>query len=138
MNREQWNLIFNTVKRISRRVVIEQRPQRLRFGDWLIVSMFMWAVAHDRPQSWACSRENYNSLFRPRQLPSVSQFNRRMNHPRVLEILLRVHRELGGDITATALSYLDGKPLTVGVASKDTDARSGHVMGGFARGYKLH
>jgi|ERR1700761_427149 len=138
MNRAQWSLILKTIKRISRSVAVEQRPSRLRFGDWLIVSMYFWTVAHDRPQSWSCRRENYSSLFRPRKLPSVSQFNRRMNQRRVLEILNRLHRELGGDITATALSYLDGKPLTVGVASKDPDAKSGHVMGGYARGYKLH
>lgn len=138
MSSEEWKLILKATQRASRQVAAQQRPQRLRFGDWLIVSMFFWAVAHDRPQSWACDRRNYNSLFRPRKLPSVSQFNRRMNHPRTLEILLNVHRQLGGEITATALSYLDGKPLTVGVASKDRDAKSGHVMGGYARGYKLH
>jgi hypothetical protein len=101
--------------------------------------MYLWAVAHDRCQSWACDRSHYGNVFRPRgRLPSVSQFNRRVAGGRTRMILERVHRELGGEVTATALSYLDGKPLTVGVASKDPDAARGHVMGGFARGYKLH
>jgi hypothetical protein len=78
-------------------------------------------------------------VFRPRhRLVSISQFNRRINSPHTRLILLQVHRELAGDLTAAAISYLDGKPLTVGVASKDRDAARGHVMGGFAKGYKLH
>ena len=61
-----------------------------------------------------------------------------MNEPRTREVLPRVHRDLAGPLTATALTYPDGKPLPVGVASKDPGAARGHVMGGFARGYKLH
>jgi Transposase DDE domain len=139
MDRDQWKVVLEAVKRAAREVNRSHRPRRRpRFADWLIVAMFLWAVAHDRPQSWACDRKNYGGVFRPRKLPSVSQFNRRMNEPRTRLILLGVHRTLAGPITATALSYLDGKPLTVGVASKDPEAARGHVMGGFARGYKLH
>jgi IS5 family transposase len=138
MDRDEWKVIMRAVKRAARRVAAEARPQRLRFGDWLIGAMFLWAVAHDRPQSWCCDRRHYSSVFRPRKLPSVSQFNRRMNCPRIERILRLLQDDLGGDLMATALSYLDGKPLTVGVASKDSEAARGHVMGGFAKGYKLH
>ena len=138
MDRQEWTIVLQAVKRAARQVNRVHRPRRLTFGDWLIVAMFLWTVAHDRPQSWACDRDHYSTLFRPRKLPSVSQFNRRMNQERTHLILLRVHQMLGGGLAATALSYLDGKPLVVGVASKDRDARRGHVMGGFAKGYKLH
>lgn len=139
MDQEQWTIVLSAVRRASRRVHKIHQPKRLRFGDWLIVAMFLWAVAHDRPQSWACDRRHYNAIFRPRKrLPSVSQFNRRVASERTRQILQLVHQELAGEMTATALSYLDGKPLRVGVASKDPDATVGHVMGGFARGYKLH
>lgn len=138
MDREQWKIVLAAVKRASRQVARILRPKRLRFADWLIVALFLWAVAHDRPQSWACDRSHYSRVFRPRKLPSISQFNRRLNGPRTYLILQQVHGELGGEVTATALSYLDGKPLVVGVASKDPEARRGHVMGGFAKGYKLH
>jgi hypothetical protein len=113
-------------------------PRRPGFSDRLIVLMFLWALAHQQPQSWAADRAHCYGPFRPRDLPSVSQFNRRMNHPRTAAILAAVHGELAGEITATAISYLDGKPLLVGVASKDPDAARGHVSGGFAKGYKLH
>jgi len=138
MDRNDWSNLLVTVRRISREVNALYKPKRLRFADWLIVAMYLWAVAHDRTQSWACQRASYASAFRPRKLPSVSQFNRRLNDARTHLILQRVHQELAGPITATALSFLDGKPLPVGVASKDRDAKRGHVMGGFAKGYKLH
>jgi len=139
MDREQWKIVLSAVRRAARVVARTHCPKRLRFADWLIVAMYLWAVAHDRPQSWACDGTHYSGVFRPRKaLPSISQFNRRINTERTRLILLRVHQELAGDLTATAINYLDGKPLVVGVASKDRDAARGHVMGGFARGYKLH
>lgn len=140
MDRESWRIVLIVVRRASRQVIRSAPPaRRPRFADWLIVAMFLWAAAHDRCPSWACDRRHYNGIFRPRRrLPSVSQFNRRVRHPRTRAVLQRVHDELGGPVTATALSYLDGKPLVVGVASKDPDARRGHVLGGYARGYKLH
>ena len=138
MDRQAWSILMRTVRRVTREVNRVFNSKRLRFDDALIIAMFLWTVAHDRPQSWACQRSSYYGWFRPRRLPSVSQFNRRLNEPRMLLILQRLYLELARSITATALSYLDGKPLAVGVASKDPDARRGHVMGGYAKGYKLH
>jgi hypothetical protein len=140
MDHEQWKIVLGVVRRAAcQEAQANPPPRRPQFPDWLVVAMYLWAVAHDRPQGWACDRSHYGVAFRPRgPLPSVSQFNRRTNLPRTSSILQRVHDALAGDVAATALTYLDGKPLTVGVASKDPDARRGHVMGGFAKGYKLH
>jgi len=140
VDRDQWGVVLDAVKRAARAVAKDSpRGRRPRFADWLVVAMYLWAVAHDRCQSWACDRRHYGGAFRPRgKLPSVSQFNRRVAGERTRRVLRAVHEELAGDLTATALSYLDGKPLTVGVASKDPEAARGHVMGGFAKGYKLH
>jgi hypothetical protein len=138
---EEWKIVVAAVRRAARAEAGANPPvRRPRYPDWLVVAMFLWACGHDRCPSWACDRSHYGSAFRPRgRLPSVSQFNRRMNEPRTWAVLQRVHDAVGGGpVTATALTYLDGKPLTVGVASKDPDAKRGRVMGGFARGYKLH
>src|SRR4029078_7979289 len=108
------------------------------FSDALIVAMYLWSVWHDRCLSWACDKRHYGKFFRPRKLPSVSQFTRRVKTPRCQRILQAVHQELAGHVRPTRISYLDGKPLTVGPASKDSQALRGHVMGGFAKGYKLH
>lgn len=136
MDRDAWKLTLAAVKRAARRL---PRPaRRFAFADWLVVAMYLWAVAHDRPQSWACVRAHYTSLFRPRKLPSVSQFNRRVACERTRQLLLLVHQDLGGTLVPTAISYLDGKALPVGPCSKDPDAKRGKVYKGFAKGYKLH
>ena len=135
MDRVPWKVVLSAVKRAARRL---PRDRRLTFGDWLIAAMYLWAVAHDRCQSWACDRAHYPGWFRPRKLPSVSQFNRRVASDRVRRVLQDAHDDLGGPLVPTALSYLDGKALAVGPTSKDPDARRGRVAGGFAKGYKLH
>ena len=136
VEREQWHTVLSAVKRASRRLPKPKR--RPKFPDWLIVAMFLWAVWHDRCLSWACGRSHYGALFRPRKLPSVSQFTRRLKTRRCRQILQWVHEGLSEAHLATPVSYVDGKPLTVGAVSKDRDARWGKVSGGYAKGYKLH
>jgi hypothetical protein len=94
-------------------------------------------VLHDRPMTWLLQRCHYNRLFRPRKLPSISQLNRRIASDRFQKILQRVHEQLVGDVRFKGLR-IDGKPLCVSAVSGDRDARSGHISGGFAKGYKLH
>jgi hypothetical protein len=136
MDREIWNRIVRSVKAAARRVKPSVRCPR--FGDRLIVTMYLWAVWHDRPQCWACDKSHYGALFRPRKLPSVSQFNRRIKTDSCQQILQRVHNHQADLDRPVAVNYIDGKPLLVSPVSKDRDARAGHVTGGFARGYKLH
>jgi hypothetical protein len=137
MDREIWGLVLAAIKRASRAVTASVRCPT--FADWLIVAMYHWAVWHDRPQGWACDRGHYGPLFRPRgPLPGVSQFNRRVKTDSVRRILQLAHDELAAVGRATPVSFLDGKPLPVSPVSKDPDARSGHVTGGFDKGYKLH
>lgn len=137
MDREIWTVVLKQVKRAARQL---SPAKRMRYPDWLITALFLWAVAHERPMCWACDRRNYTSHFRPpKRLPSVSQFTRRVKSPRVQTILQTVHEALAGPPLAfTALCFLDGKPLPIGAAGKDPDAKVGHVIGGFAKGYKLH
>jgi hypothetical protein len=135
MDRDVWVRI---VAAIDRAVRAAGRPaRRPKYADGLVVRMYFWAVGHDRPPSWAAGRGHYGALFRPRKLPSVSQFNRRLAEPRAQSILQRVHGALAAGPPSPAHT-LDGKPLTVGPCSKDRDAARGKVPGGFAKGYKLH
>lgn len=135
MDRDQWHMVLEAVKRSDRAL---GRAKRMRYPCWLIVAMYIWSVAHDRPLCWACDRTHYTGWFRPRRLPSVSQFTRRIKTPRCQRILQDVHDALARREIPVAISYLDGKPLAVGGASRDPDARSGRGVGGFAKGYKLH
>lgn len=138
MDRELWTLVFATVKRAAREVGWNGGRRRPRYPNWLVVAMYLWAVWHDRPLCWACDRGHYTGLFRPRALPSVSQFTRRVKSHDCQRILQLVHDELAQRGLLTEEGYLDGKPLPVSPVSKDRQATRGKVSGGFAKGYKLH
>lgn len=145
MDREIWKAVMSAVRKAAR-AVEAQGPRARRkplYPNWLIVAMYLWGVWHDRCLSWCCDRGHYGALFRPRVLPSVSQFTRRVKTDECQAILQRVHEDLAARGVAAAaapgaLSYVDGKPLPVGPASKDPDAARGKVSGGYAKGYKLH
>jgi IS5 family transposase len=136
MDRDIWASIVRLVRRAEREL---PRPRRrAEYPDGLIVLMCLWAVWHDRPMCWACQRCHYGTLFRPRRLPSVSRFSRRLRSPRCAAILQRLHDLLSAGAGGGRLSFLDGKPLPVGESTKDPDARTGRGAGRFSRGYRLH
>jgi len=136
MDSHVWREVYQTIRCVDRKIPsVGRRP---KYSDALIVAMYLWSVAHDRPLCWACRRSSYGGCFRPRNLPSVSQFCRRIKTGRCEQILQRVHERIAHFEWPQDPSFIDGRALTVGPHSKDRDARSGSVSGGFARGYKLH
>jgi hypothetical protein len=136
IDRQIWTRVIQAIRRAAK--AVGRIGRKCVYRDGLIAAMYLWCVWHDRPLCWACDRLHYNTLFRPRKLPSVSQFTRRVKTPSIRRVLRRVHDELAVVQRATPLSYLDAKPLVVGGASKDKQARRGRGVGSFAKGYKLH
>jgi hypothetical protein len=136
MHTRIWHLLTAAVRSADQRV--PRRSRRSRYTDALITRMYLWSVWHDRPLCWACDRAHYNRMFRPRQLPSVSQFCRRVKTPRVLELFQAVNAYLTRTDTPVELAFLDGKPLPISFQSRDPDARVGWATKRFAKGYKLH
>jgi hypothetical protein len=136
MDREIWTLNLAAIKRAAR--ALKRSGRRPKFADWLIVAMYLWSVWHDRPLCWACDRDHYGTLFRPRKLPSVSQFTRRIKTQRCQAILQHVHDQMARRNQIIQIGLIDGKPLLVSPVSKDRQATRGKISGGFARGYKLH
>lgn len=136
MDSHVWRIVYQTIRSVERG--IPKSGRRPDYSDVLIVAMYLWSVAHDRPLCWACKRTNYSSWFRPRRLPSVSQFCRRIQAERCDRILQRVHERLSHIDWASELSFVDGRALPVGAHTTDEDARAGRAPSGFARGYKLH
>ena len=131
-----WKEIYQAIRRADRSLArVGRRPT---YTDGLIVGMYMWSVWHDRPLCWACDRRNYSSLFRPRRLPSVSQFCKRIHSERCDDILQYLQTHLAGLESFTELSFIDGRAMRVGPYSKDREAKSGFAPGGMAKGYKLH
>lgn len=136
MDKRIWNIITKVIMRVNR--TIPRSGRRPTFSDVLVVRMHLWSVWHERPLCWACDRQHYGSLFRPRRLPSVSQFCRRVKSPRVQELLERVNVKLTQRSRPATLTFLDGKPLPVSRHTRDRQAKKGYADGVFRRGYKLH
>ena len=138
MSSQVWRSVYHTIRMVNRSIPREGR--RPTFPDTLIVAMYLWATFHDRPMCWAADRLNYSSCFRPRRLPSRSQFCRRIKSRRCNAILRAVFDRLGrsDDSGGGSLRLMDGRALRVQSHSKDPEATRGWASGGFARGYKLH
>lgn len=138
MDRELWKRILIAIQRAANSVGWHGGRRKPQYPNWLIVAMYAWSVAHDRPLSWACRRDSYGTRFRPRTLPSISQFTRRIKSDDCQHILQLVHDQFAQRGVATHAIYIDGKPLVVSPVSKDRDAKRGRISGAFARGYKLY
>jgi Transposase DDE domain len=138
MDRELWTSVLLAVQRAAARVGWNGGRRKPVYVNGLIVAMYIWSVTHDRPLSWACRRSSYHGLFRPRRLPSISQFTRRIKSDDCQRILQLVHDAFAQRRVTTDAIYIDGKALPVSPVSNDRDARRGKISGAFARGYKLH
>ena len=131
-----WKLVCAAVRSADR--AVKRRGRKMVYTDQQIVKMLLWTVRHDRPLCWACDRQNYGTAYRPRQLPSVSQFCRRAQSPRVAAMIEYVNRFLMRPRRPVSVVCVDGKALPVSDYSRDRDATNGWGTGHFQRGYKLH
>lgn len=136
MSSHVWRLVYRTLRRVNRR--IPRQGRMCQYPDTLIVAMYLWAVFHDRPLCWAAERANYSSVFRPRRLPSRSQFGRRIRTARCQALLDALNQEFARVEDAPDIFLMDSRPLRVGPYSGDPDVRNGYTKDGFTKGYKLH
>jgi len=131
MERELWKQLYRMVVRLDNLWTNGlYRPAE-------IVVVYLWAVIHDRPTSWACDPSNWEAAP-PSRLPSQSTMSRRLRSRAIEQLLARVEAELRGDPRQWWVHRIDSKPLPIGPYSKDSDAKCGRSGNGFARGYKLH
>ena len=138
MDRELWASVVRAIRRAARQVGWNGGRRRPVYPNRTIVAMYVWSVWHDRTLSWACRRGSYGGLFRPRDLPSVSQFSRRVRSDDCQRILQLAHDAFAQRGRVAHLAIVDGKALPVSAVSGDRGARRGKISGAFARGYKLH
>jgi hypothetical protein len=135
MERELWPQVHHLVLSIGAAI----RQVNVTFQPHILVLALLWAALHDRPPSWACRQADWaTTTLRPAGLPSPSALNRRLKSVAVGVLLRMVAERLRGRGPASLVLILDGKPLPVGGASHDPDARNGHGAGKIAKGYKLH
>jgi hypothetical protein len=135
MERKLWTRLCDLVAESCRRI---SHPG-VRFSDRWILLVYLWAVLHDRPTSWACREENWPRDLRPFELPSQPTMSRRLRSPHVQWALALILERLRGDPPPPGLvKCIDAKPLPVGGASKDPDARWGQGTRTMIKGYKLY
>lgn len=137
MERELWPVLYRTVREVARGYHQKYVP----IPGWILVLTMLWAALHDRPVAWACNPKNWSTTrLRSPRLPSARTMSRRVDGV-ALGLLWRAIGQRLREFSATQpalLAFLDGKPLTVGGATKDRDARYGRAAGVMAKGYKLH
>ncbi len=137
MDRQIWHQIRSAVRRADR--IVPRRGRKATYSDSLIVLLHIWCVWHDRPRCFMRDRLHLRPWLRPRQLPSYSQFCRRLHSKRVVALIEQSCRVLIQAVRRPGtVRVLDGKALAVSENSRDPDAKKGRGVGGFARGYKLH
>jgi len=134
MERELWSALYKVAQECDPRRVWDL----VRFRDHEIVGLFLWAVVHDRPVSWACDPFNWPKGLWKGKLPSQSTMSRRLRTTEVQGLLHRMEGQLASLQHGGFVWLIDGKPLVVGTHSKDRDASWGRAGRGFAKGYKLH
>jgi len=128
---------YDRVRRALRRLGRRRQSGRQRYTDAGILEVYLWAVLHDRPVSWACDAGSWPRGTRRGPLPSASAVSRRMRTARMTRLLERVRTTLQGQDDSLVAS-IDGKPMPIGPHSHDRQSGYGRAASGKARGYKLH
>lgn len=115
------------------------RSGRFVFSERVILMVELWSILHDRPISWACQAESWPDWARPALLPHPSTVSRRSRGRAIASARDEVYAQTVDQLDhGGSYGAVDGRPLLVGGASKDRDARPGRAVRGMGRGYKLH
>jgi hypothetical protein len=134
MEGELWTEFYRILREEN-----NNRPRRkyLQFDDGRIVEVYLWAVMHDRPTTWACQKRNWPERERWRSLPSDGTMSIRLRSLSVRLLMQAILDRLHACGRPALVRILDSKPLPVGCYSKDHDAHWGWAAKAKARGYKL-
>jgi len=130
MDGKLWKRLYENLVMLSE----SKRGARQQFADWEIVAWYLWAVLNDRPVAWLSREGSAPSALKSRRRPSAPTISRRLNSEPVAALLSHLTHLLTHPHQARLCKYLDGKPLPVGHASKDPDARFGRR----SKGYRIH
>lgn len=135
MERELWPLLYRLLQSVAK----DFHQKNVTYQPWILAAVLLWAALHDRPLSWACQPRNWSTTrLRPVQLPSPATLSRRLYTVATGLFLRALEQRLRDSGQPRLVAFLDGKPLPVGGASQDPDAKRGRAASGMAKGYKLH
>ncbi len=135
MERELWPRLFHLVMEVGQRL----RLIDVTFQPHIIVLVFLWAALHDRPVKWACDEKNWaTTTLRPARLPDPSTLSRRLRRLDTALLMRSLVQRLRQSESPQLVAVIDAKPLPIGGASQDPEARCGRGAGMWAKGYKLY
>jgi len=135
MERELWPRLYHLIMEVGQTL----RLTDVTFQPHIIVLVFLWAALHDRPVCWACDERNWaTTTLRPATLPSPSTLSRRLRRVDTAMLMRALVLQAGREGNHGLVSLIDAKPLPVGGASHDREARCGRGAGMTAKGYKLY
>lgn len=124
MERERWLRLYQLACELSRGWCFGHR-----YSVACIGGVYLWAVVHDRPTSWACQNSNWPTDLRVGPLPSQPTMSRRLRSRAVQELLKVLENALkiatSPPPEAESTLVIDAKPLPIGNYSKDRDAKWG-------------
>ena len=135
MERELWPRLYHLITEVGRSFRITD----VTFQPHIIALVFLWAALHDRPVRWACDERNWTTTtLRPASLPDPSTLSRRLRRLDMAPFLRDVVGRLRQCGVPQLAALIDAKPLPIGGASQDPEARCGRGAGMWAMGYKLY
>jgi hypothetical protein len=135
MERELWPRLYHLVMEVGQSL----RLIGVIYQPHIIVLVFLWAALHDRPVCWACDEKNWSTTrLRPATLPDPSTLSRRLRRLDTAMLMRALVERLRQGEEPRLIALIDGKPLPVGGASHDPEARYGRGAGMCAKGYKLY
>ena len=134
MEAELWKQVYKLVTKMAKGKTIK----RATYTDGDIILTYMWAVIHDRPVYWACKKKNWPIYHRRRSLPNPSTMTRRLRRPELQKLLYEMEKSLVNKSPRSVCRWIDGKPLAIGGASKDSESAFGFGASCICKGYKLY
>jgi Transposase DDE domain len=134
MERELWPRLYALIMEVGQSL----RLIDVTYQPHIIVLVWLWAALHDRPVSWACDEKNWTTTtLRPATLPHPSTLSRRLRRVDTAMLMRALVQRLRQEEDPRLAAVIDAKPLPVGGASQDPEARCGRGAGMWAKGYKL-
>jgi hypothetical protein len=135
MERELWPRLYHLIMEVGQTL----RLTDVTYQPHIIVLVFLWAALHDRPVGWACDVRNWaTTTLRPATLPSPSTLSRRLRRVDTAMLMRALVQQVRQGEDPRLVALIDAKPLPVGGASQDPEARCGRGAGMLAKGYKLY
>ena len=133
--RQLWKIMYKKLKGLAS----GKKPPDTQYSDVEILAVYLWAVLHDRPVSWAVDKMNWPVYWRKKiRIADDSTISRRIKTWSLQELFEKLEEAFKRQLPPSVCRFIDAKPLPIGGCSRDFEAGYGHAAGCKAKGYKLY